>query len=242
MINNNKYCSHCGKVIPYDAKRCMYCDSYVGNVNNPCNQAQIINDHELNKHYKQNNYNSPNNPQQQMKHTSMTHSNYHRVEYSKVLPLSKYFLLMVLTCGLYNIYWFYKNLKYIKNYHDEDISVGLRTFCFCFVPIAGLLVFYEFLDDMNHYAKSKGLETYSSGLQLLGIILSNFFVLIPLYPWFFMNIQETINEYWRLEEPNLPIKRSFSSGEFIVLIVGGIITLIFYYMFFIAAMGALQNM
>lgn len=79
------------------------------------------------------------------------------------------------------------------------------------VPIDNIIVLYQTFDDMKKFIKQEGIETYSSGLNILTLILSNFvpFIGIVLSFWVYINVQESINEFWRAKEPNIAIRREF---------------------------------
>ena len=230
MAKTIKYCIHCGRVISADAERCMYCEGYVGDRDENI-APNSLEDYSIENQKSEDFRNSYDVNQEPRNRIPSNHQySYENIEYSKVLPIRRQLLLIIFTMGLYNVYWFYKSLKHLRDYHGEDISVGLRTLCFCFVPIVNLVVFYELLDDMKKYAQSKGLETYSSGMQILGLALGLGF-------WVYVNIQETFNEYWRLEEPQLPIRREFSNNEIAVLVIGGIFTSFMYFFIFMMFIG-----
>ncbi|KZX16323.1 hypothetical protein MBCUT_09360 [Methanobrevibacter cuticularis] len=225
MEEKTKYCIYCGNEIPFDAKKCKYCYEWVDedsiSRNNAVNSysSETIPDDNPDK----NKYSTDENNR-----VSYPQYNNNVVEYSKIIPMRRFYLLMILTGGLYAYYWFYKNASHLRDYHGKDINVAFRTLCFIIVPIANWIVFYELLNDMKKPIKDKGLECYSPGLTLLGLILVGFigFIFAPFIQlWFFINVQESFNEYWRLEEPNLPIRRSFSNGEIVVMILGIFLTI-----------------
>lgn len=151
--------------------------------------------------------------------------------YSKVLPIGKSIPLFALTGGLYFYYWFYKNVKNIQDYHNIEMSPKLSTICL-FIPVFNLIILYDMFKKMENYIKKEGIESYSSVLMIVAVILLPFsFFIFPLTIfltfWPYLNIQESFNEYWLKKEPNLPVKRSFSDGELLTLLVGGFIFSIF---------------
>jgi uncharacterized BrkB/YihY/UPF0761 family membrane protein len=67
---------------------------------------------------------------------------------------------------------------------------------------------------MKPYIEKKGIKSYSPILNLLGFIIFGFSFLGI---WFYINVQESFNEYWRLEQSHLPIKRDFSNAEILII-------------------------
>ena len=131
---------------------------------------------------------------------------------------------MILTGGLYSIYWFYKNTSYLRDEFGKDINVGLRTLAFAIIPIANIIVFYELLNDMNKLIEAKGLECYSSGVNTLVWLL--FFPM-----WVYINVQESFNEYWRVQDPHLPIRRKFDNSEILVMVLIPVVSFILLILF-----------
>ncbi|MGL4670013.1 MAG: hypothetical protein ACRCVG_05400 [Methanobacteriaceae archaeon] len=151
--------------------------------------------------------------------------------YSNILPIRKAIPLFALTGGLYFYYWFYKNVKNIQEYHNVEMSPKLSTICL-FIPVLNFIIIYDLFKKMEGFIADEGIESYSSVLMIITVILLLFsFLFIPLTIfltfWPYLNVQESFNEYWLKKEPNLPIKRSFSDGELLVLILGGFVFSIF---------------
>ncbi|MDR2831008.1 MAG: hypothetical protein LBB45_08265 [Methanobrevibacter sp.] len=148
-------------------------------------------------------------------------------EYSSAIPLRRLVLSFILSFGLYGYYWFYKNLSYLEEYHKISINVKFRTLVYIFVPLGNFIVFYDLINTMKYYIEKKGIKSYSPILNLLGFIMFGY---SPLGIWFYVNIQESFNEYWRLEQNCLPIKREFSSAEIALVFfswLGIVVSIIF---------------
>lgn len=47
--------------------------------------------------------------------------------FSKVIPIWKFILLSVITFGIYELVWFYRNWKFLKNEQNLKITPFLRT-------------------------------------------------------------------------------------------------------------------
>jgi hypothetical protein len=202
----SKFCIFCGKEIPINAKKCSHCFEWLeDDVSSPIPPSD-------GKIGENQNYN---------RNTNVTPPSNNTYEESKIIPIRRFFLLMMLTCGLYSIYWYYKNSCYLRDEFGRDISVGLRTIAFAIIPIANILVFYELLRDMKEIIEAKGVEVYSPGINTLIFYFVPFFGL-----WVYINVQETFNEFWRVHEPHLPVRRDFNNGEILAMILLFIITFV----------------
>jgi len=244
MMENtgDKYCVYCGKEISADAKRCIHCGEWLDDNSISTNhssystapQESIAEENDVsgyvpNNRVEENMDNSSNN------YNNANNVNIQRVtEYSKILPIRRLFLLMVFTLGLYEYYWIYKTNCYIRDVLGKDVSPGWRTVGM-FVPIASIIVLYMTFDDMNQFIKQERIETYSSGLNVFLLMISGFIPLVGIaIPfWIFINVQETINEFWRIKEPNLQIRRDFSNSEILVMVLG-VIFWVIVFIFYIA--------
>jgi hypothetical protein len=149
-------------------------------------------------------------------------------DYSNVIPIRRLTLAFILSFGIYGYYWFYKNISYLKKYHNLPISIKFRTLAYIFLPIGNFIVLYDLINTMKPYIEQKGIKSYSPALNILGFMIFGFsFVGI----WFYINVQESFNEYWRLEQNYLPIKRDFSNAEILIIFFVwlGILTLIAFF-------------
>lgn len=150
-------------------------------------------------------------------------------QFSNAQPVSNFVLLTILSFGLYEIYWFYRNWKHFKLHKNLNISPGWRTVGL-FVPIYGWLLIYRQFRDIRDYAKQAGIDkTYSPEL----IFFSYFLILVvvgcsspllsPLSVVPLVFVQNTLNLYWRKEQPWLKERKNFSVGEWVLIVVGGIL-------------------
>lgn len=154
--------------------------------------------------------------------------------YSNAIPLWHMVALSVATFGIYQIYWFYKNWKQLKEHHNLDIKPGWRT-AGLFVPIWGLILTYRQFDDIRGHAENSGIEK----LFLPGWMLVQYIVLTALWrlpdPYWLLTffsiapltiVQETLNEYWKKEQPELGLKTNLSGGQIALIIIGGLLFLV----------------
>ncbi|MDP2396488.1 MAG: DUF4234 domain-containing protein [bacterium] len=59
--------------------------------------------------------------------TQETPQNIQKENYSKVIPIWKFILLSVITFGIYELVWFYRNWKFLKSEQNLKITPLLRT-------------------------------------------------------------------------------------------------------------------
>lgn len=155
---------------------------------------------------------------------------------SNVQPLNKLIWLIILTGGLYQIYWFYRNWRDFKEHKNLDISPGLRTLGL-FIPLVNLYFVGTQFKDLKDYEEEASVKPFSIYAVIIGwIVLSylsvrlsfyenpltgmislllSFCLIIP-----FSVVQKTLNEYWLKEQGDLPLRKGLSVGEIIVLIIG----------------------
>ena len=144
-------------------------------------------------------------------------------QFSKILPIWKFILLSMVTFGLYELYWFYKTWKFLKERNNLNISPFWRS---VFSPLfAG-----SNAEHVLKLAKEKNYQNQYSptiiGLSYIILDVSlrlpdpywliSYFTFLPMIP-----IVEAMNFYWLKENPNLPLK-NFSWWQIILIIFGGI--------------------
>jgi hypothetical protein len=167
---------------------------------------------------------------------------YHKSEYSNVQPTNKLILLIFLTGGLYQIYWFYRNWRDFKEHKNLDISPGLRTVGL-FIPFVNLYFVGTQFKDLKDYEEEAGVKPFSlyavviSWVVLLylstrlGFYENPFTGLISVFLSFcmvipFSMVQKTLNEYWLKEQGDLPRRKGLSLGEIITLVIGLILLIV----------------
>ena len=97
-------------------------------------------------------------------------------------------LLTLVTCGIYGIYWYYKNFDEMKNYSGEGVGgvVGLLLALFCGI----IAVFLLPAEVGNLYAKEGKDKPVSA--------MTAFWNLIPLLGFFIFvfKVQGALNDFW----------------------------------------------
>jgi hypothetical protein len=145
-------------------------------------------------------------------------------------PVSRLKLLVmyIVTFGLYEVFWFYKNWQLFKAATGDDISPFWRT-------VFRVFFFYELLDEIQEKAQSRGVHADFSPFLLsvvwIGVMvctrlpdpywLVGLFSVIVLLP-----VQETVNELNSLAAPNHNPNDQFSVWNIAAIAVGGSLTLL----------------
>lgn len=149
-------------------------------------------------------------------------------ESSKITPLTistnKLIFLSVLSFGLYEIYWFYRQWKALKEIKDLKITAWARGL---FAPLFAYPLFKQFFELARHETK----KDYSSA----GWLATGYFILNLLWkledPYWLISftsiltlipVQKAINEYWLSKHPNHKVSSDYKGFETAVLIIGGI--------------------
>ena len=189
-----KFCPNCGNEIPLNEDICRYClkdtaDTSFLSTNSGQYQYSL-------KTFKPEK-SSKINPQ-----VKETRKNIKK--YSEGIPIRRILLLMIVTCGLYVIYWFYRSSK--------NVNPILRTVLF-FIPIVNLVAIYLLFYDIKNIVKTKDISFNVP----INFVLFIFGYLLSL--WSIINIQEAMNEYYRLNNPNLIEKRNFTTSEKVVMVI-----------------------
>lgn len=67
-------------------------------------------------------------------------------------------------------------------------------------------------------------------------------ILLPfLQIWVLINIQESLNELWKKEQPELPVRRSFSDVEIMIMIIIPVLLFIIIFMSIIGTINSMIN-
>jgi hypothetical protein len=149
-------------------------------------------------------------------------------QYSNSQPVWHFVLLCFFSLGFYELFWFYKNWKFIKEQNKLNISPFWRT-VFTFIFAYDLFRRLFFLAEEKGYTKkhSAGWITIAYiGLYLLWRLPDPFWLLYLLSFLPLITIVKVLNYYWRKEHPDLEERTWFSGGEIAVLVIGGILLLL----------------
>ncbi len=152
------------------------------------------------------------------------------IEHSNKTSVTKLILLSIVTFGIYHLYWFYKNWRFIKQHDKKDISPGWRTLG-SIIPIINIWLIYDQFKSVIELAKKKNIEVnWSAGLLtflyiFIGVIFlfgpQEFFIeilLIPIITLPLIPIQNYLNKFLEMTERK-SVKTKFTTGEIILTIV-----------------------
>ena len=147
--------------------------------------------------------------------------NNQKEKFSRIVPTWKFILLSVITFGIYELVWFYKNWKLLKKEKGLKISPFWRAL---FSPLfAGSIA-----GHLQKYLKEKN-NSCNYSPTLIGISyfvitilwrlpdpywLLSFFTFIPILP-----LVNSMNTHWQKEEKNLPVKK-FTWWQILLVILG----------------------
>ena len=209
-----KYCIYCGKKIPIDTKKCPYCLKWQEDEDD-VSRNHFINSYVSPEHEMELKEKSKNKKEETRKESIQDNTQYNlNEEYSDILPIRRQLLLLLVGGWFYSVWWYYKSNTLLKDRFNKDIRPGWRTVGFI-IPIVNWFMYYILLRDYEKLIRNENIESYDSILNTL------IFIFIPIIGdvWTFCNVQESMNQLWQVKERNLPIRRSFTNGEIIFLVV-----------------------
>lgn len=154
--------------------------------------------------------------------------------FSNAQPVWQFVLLALITFGIYEIYWFYRNWKHLKFHNNLDISPGWRTVGL-FVPILNIVLIYKQFKNIRDFTKEAGCDIHLSpgwitvsyiALGLLANLPDPFWLLgflgvVPLAV-----VQGVLNSYWEKEQSQLVVRKGLSGGQVALLVFGAIFWII----------------
>lgn len=244
--DETQFCRFCGKEIRKNARKCRYCHEWlVDNV-----EKDKISENESKHVLKSDNINKDNINENEFKSTlkndNLGENNIGKYQptpilrsneppkYSKGIAIRKLFLLNIFTFGLYGIYWFYKNSKYLKEDFGSNHDVGIRTLAFAIIPIINYIVLYDLLKDIKTLLNSEKIESFSP-------VLSTILYIFPIFNfWVLLDVQESFNEFW-MKKDGLPLQKTFVGGELVLIVIFGGITFIYILFIYLAFMMAMSS-
>jgi len=154
------------------------------------------------------------------------------IEYFAISP-KRLALFSVLTLGIYEIYWFYKNWQAVKNTEGQKISPFWRAIFavfFCYSLFKKVLESAKSHAYQNSYPPGwlatayilllvlgNGLsrvESYEIGFNLIWLIIA-IATFIPLLP-----VQRAINFNNKKVKSDFELRKGFSGGEVVLIVIG----------------------
>jgi hypothetical protein len=166
--------------------------------------------------------------------------------YSNALDPGKLFILSVLTLSTYQLYWLYRNWSHIKEYSQQPIRPVGRTVAALF-PILDIVMFCAQFAAIQKLTKKDGRRSFSlvgacigySVFVVIGwalIIFSQAFfdpslsfallfvqtLVSVVMAMVLLPVQMTLNDFWLKEQPEKPLRTSYTNGEIAWMVIGGI--------------------
>jgi hypothetical protein len=171
-------------------------------------------------------------------------------QYSNIQPVWKFIFLYIITIGIYQLPWGHKHWKLVKEREGLKINTWLRSWFLPFTLFGLAKRIFALAEDKGYREKPSPAVITSLfwffvvlrlpntiGLLFLFVLLPNtigllfLFVLPPnpiglpaLLVNFFplLAVLKAANFYWEKEQPNLPLRKSWTGGEIAWIIFGGI--------------------
>jgi hypothetical protein len=140
-----------------------------------------------------------------------------------VSPL-KLVVMSTVTFGIYEVYWFYKNWKLIKQRTDSDVMPFWRAFF-------GILFCYSCFKEIKEVATSRGVSFPASpgwlavlwaGLAISWRLPDPYWFVCWLTPLVLFPIQKTVNDLNTVVAPDHNPNARFSAWNIVMTVVGGI--------------------
>jgi hypothetical protein len=142
-----------------------------------------------------------------------------------ILDVNKFFMLSLLSLGLYEVWWMYKAWRFFKEKENLDILPVARA-------IFSILFIHSLFEKIQRFAQSNGYtKTYSSGLLTAIFILLNLIVTRLPDPYWMIAFASIFCFAQPLSAFNFAIENSrvyaakrsgYSAGEIVVVILGAI--------------------
>lgn len=149
--------------------------------------------------------------------------------FSYAQPLRSFVFLSIITFTAYNVYWFLKTWRQLQEHLLLDTSPFWRTAGLC-VPILNLFLIYTLIRDVRNYAEIEGVEVGYPPVWIFLSLVAFFFLgeLPTPYAFVFFGyfiplafVQRGLNTYWEAAQPGLVMKKAFTTGEKIFIVIGG---------------------
>jgi len=141
------------------------------------------------------------------------------------VSLLKLSLMSIATLGLYQVYWFYKNWKYVQKLGDK-VNAPLRALFYT-------LTSYWLFKSIRQQAEDAQVGGLQAGFLALALFLLGSLWRLP-DPWWVVGlgaflpllpVQSTVNELNRKLAPQADPNGRFGGWNIVALILGGILVL-----------------
>lgn len=141
-----------------------------------------------------------------------------------VSPL-KLALMSIVTFGLYEIYWFYRNWKFVQRNREEKLNAPIRAL---FYPLTAYALFRRIRHEA---ASAQAGGTLQAGLLAIAVLILAMLWRLP-DPWWLvsflgfiplLSVQATVNELNRKLAPGADPNARFTGWNIVGLIAGGLL-------------------
>jgi len=155
-------------------------------------------------------------------------------QFSYYQPVWHFVLLSIMTFGIYDVYWYYKNWKRIKKYKELKFSPVWRTIGL-FIPILNLFLIYKAHVEYREFIKEKEInsEIYPGRIVLV-IMISAALVRLP-DPYWLLSfvgtiplamVQGVLNDLWRKLQVDCIHTNKLNGRQILLIVFGGILWLL----------------
>lgn len=149
-------------------------------------------------------------------------------QYSNIQPVWKFVFLYIITFGIYQLPWAHKHWKFLKEREGLKINAWLRSWFLVFTLFWLAKRIFALAEEKGYPEKPS--PAAITGLFWFFVVLSrlpdpiwliSFFSFFPL-----LTVLKAANFYWEKEQPNLPLRTSWTGGEIAWTIFGVIFWLL----------------
>jgi hypothetical protein len=164
--------------------------------------------------------------------------------YSNIQPIWHLIVLTVITIGFYQIVWFYKTWKQLRNYNNWDLSYVYRT-VFTFIPIIGFIIVVNLFNRIKRLIKQNDINNrIYPVLSMIAFYILNALFRLPKQYWLLgflsvlpiAHIQYALNNYWGKVQVNHLIRRKFTKRQWVLVVIGS-----FYWILIIIGLFQLES-
>lgn len=157
--------------------------------------------------------------------------------YSFYQPVWHFVLLSILTFGLYDVYWYYKNWKYLKSYKGLEFSPVWRTVGL-FIPIYNLILLYNFHKDYRDLVEEEGISRAIYPGRIILVIMASFVLVRLPDPYWMLSfvsviplamVQSVLNDLWDKVQPDKRRREALRVRQVMLIVIGALIWLLSIY-------------
>jgi hypothetical protein len=146
-------------------------------------------------------------------------------------PVWHFVLLSIITFGIYDIYWYYRNWKNLRSFKNLNFSAVWRTVGLC-IPILNLFLIYHAHKQYRNLVNEEGIQRdIYPGIIVMVIIISTGLTNLPDPYWLLCFVgtiplaivQSVLNELWIKVQPEHIHRTKLHGRQIFLIVVGGIV-------------------